>query len=87
MAVRSDADSLKLNWVVKGLLVYALVIINDVIRLNLQTTISAQLKASWYFATVAVLFAIICYLLFKALRQPELFDGMSAYEHVELNID
>ncbi len=79
-AVRSDADSLKLNWVAKGLSVYGLVIINDVLRLNLQTTVPEPLKASWYFATVAVIFAIVCYLLFRALRQPELFDGMSAYE-------
>ena len=80
MAVRSDADSLTLNWVVKVLAVYALVIVNDVIRLNLQTTVSVQIKASWYFATVVVIFAIVCYLLFKVLRQPQLFDGMSTYE-------
>lgn len=80
LAVRSDADSLTLNWVVKVLSVYALVIVNDVIRLNLQTTVSAQIKATWYFATVAVIFAIVCYLLFKVLRQPLLFDGMNAYE-------
>ena len=80
MAVRSDADSLTLNWVVKVLAVYALIIVNDVIRLNLQTTVSMQLKASWYFATIAMIFAIVCYLLFKVLRQPQLFDGMNAYE-------
>jgi AraC-like DNA-binding protein len=80
MAVRADADSLRLNWVIKGLLVYALVIINDVLRLNLQTTMSEPFKGSWYFATVAVIFSIVCYLLFKALRQPEFFDDMNAYE-------
>lgn len=80
MAMRSDADSLTLNWVLKVLVVYSLVTINDVVRLNLQTSVSAQLKAAWYFTTVAVIFAIVCYLLFKVLRQPQLFDGMSAYE-------
>jgi AraC-like DNA-binding protein len=80
MAVRSDANSLTLNWIVKALSVFSLVIINDVIRLNLQQQTPAQLKAFWYFADIAVLFAISCYLLFKVLRQPQLFDGMRAYE-------
>ncbi|NQZ06344.1 MAG: helix-turn-helix transcriptional regulator [Algicola sp.] len=80
MAVRSDANSLTLNWIVKALSVYALIIINDVVRLNLQQQTPPQLKAFWYFVAVAVIFAISCYLLFKVLRQPQLFDGMRAYE-------
>jgi AraC-like DNA-binding protein len=51
-----------------------------VIRLNLQTTVSEQFKASWYFASVTVIFSVVCYLLFKVLRRPQLFDGMNEYE-------
>lgn len=80
MAMRSDADSLTLNWLLKVLLIYTFVIINDVIRLNLQTAVPAPIKAAWYFTTVATIFLIVCYLLIRVLRQPKLFDGMNEYE-------
>ena len=64
MAVRSDADSMKLTWIVKALAAFTVLVVIDLVRLNLQTQphISIDLKMAWYF-TDTVLFSL-CFCIF-----------------------
>ncbi|MCO7224405.1 helix-turn-helix domain-containing protein [Pleionea sp. CnH1-48] len=80
MGVRSDAYSMKLTWIIRALSVFAVIVIIDLIRLNMQKHTSGDLKAAWYFINVLVFFCISLYLLLKVLKNPQLFDGMLPYE-------
>lgn len=82
MAVRSDADSMKLTWIVKALITYIITVIIDLIRLNTQKHNPIDLKAAWYFIDVLVFFCISLYLLFKVISKPQLFNGMISYERL-----
>lgn len=83
MAVRSDADSMKLTWIVKALVTFTIIMIIDLIRLNMQKHNPIELKAAWYFIDVLVFFCISLYLLFKAISKPQLFSGMISYERLD----
>jgi AraC-like DNA-binding protein len=83
MAVRSDADSMKLTWVVKALVIFTIIIIIDLIRLNMQKHNPADLKAVWYFIDVLVFLCISMYLLFKVISKPQLFNEMTLYKQLE----
>ena len=84
MAVRSDADSMKLTWIVKALSSFAALVVTDLVRLNLQTQtdISIDVKMAWYFTDTFLFFCISAYLLLKAISKPQLFTGMLPYEQL-----
>lgn len=81
-AVTSEAESMTLFGVVKALVVFAAIVITDLIRLNLQTNsyLSVESKMAWYFIDTFVLFCVSLFLLFKAVSKPQLFTGMISYE-------
>jgi len=80
VSTRSDADSLKLTWIFRALILFTVFAVTDLVRLNIQTQTSVELKAAWYFIDVLVLFCISLYLLLKAMSKPLLFTGMLPYE-------
>ena len=62
---------------------YALIALQAVIgliRLNLQPDLSESVLYNWFAFDLLLLLGISCLLLFKAVRQPPLFDGLLAYE-------
>lgn len=82
MAVRSDADSMKLTWIVKALAAFTVLVVIDLVRLNLQTQphISIDLKMAWYFTDTVLFLCVSAYLLFRAINKPQLFTDMLPYE-------
>lgn len=80
MAVRSDADSMKLTWIARALATFACVLVIDLIRLNMQPQTPIDIKMAWYFLDTLVFFCISLFLLFKAVSKPQLFDAMLPYE-------
>ncbi len=79
-AVSSDADRYKLNWVLKALFIFTFVTVTDLIRMNLQTITSDFVAMLWYLINEAIFMGLSCYLGFKVIRHPQLFDGMISYE-------
>ncbi|KTF17910.1 helix-turn-helix domain-containing protein [Pseudoalteromonas sp. H105] len=79
-AVSSDADRYKLNWLLKALFIFAFVIVTDLIRMNLQTLTSDLIAMLWYLINEVIFMSLSCYLGFKIIRRPQLFDGMTSYE-------
>ncbi|RUO46859.1 hypothetical protein CWE21_09650 [Pseudidiomarina aquimaris] len=84
MAVRSDALSLKLDWVNKIIYVFLLFALIDLSRLNLQPFNAFEIKAVWYFIDLLVAFFLVCFLIIKATHKPELFNDMVPYENLEI---
>ncbi|MFT5298916.1 MAG: AraC-like DNA-binding protein [Colwellia sp.] len=82
-AVSSIADSYQLTWLVRVLVIFAVVTITDLIRMNLQTVTPELLKGLWYLTNEIIFFSISCYLTFKVIRQPTLFDGMASYDNLD----
>jgi AraC-like DNA-binding protein len=85
MAVRSDAVSLTLSWVFKVLSLFTIFVIFDLIRLNLKAHISHDIRVVWYFIDLLIYFLIVCFLIFKAIRNTEVFDEMALYEQLGLH--
>ena len=79
---RSDAQSLKLNWLSIAYWIIAAQAVSGVLRLNLQRVVDRNLLEAWFTLDLLFLFGVCCFLLFKALRQPLLYDRLLAYEDV-----
>lgn len=84
-AVSSDADRYKLNWVLKALLIFTFISVTDLIRMNLQTITPSFVAMQWYLINEIIFLGLSCYLGFKVIRQPQLFDGMTSYENLVEN--
>ncbi len=84
-AFRSDADSLKLTWLTAAYWMIAAQAVIGLIRLNLQPMLNQPplnqgILRNWFALDLLFLLGISCFLLFKALRQPPLYDTMLVYE-------
>ena len=80
---RSDADSLRLTWVSVAYWVIAAQAVIGLVRLNLQGVLDPQLLLNWFSLDLVALLGVCCFLLFKALRQPPLYDKLVLYEAVD----
>jgi AraC-like DNA-binding protein len=78
-AMRSDADSLQLRWVVAALGIYLLLELFDLLRLNLQPYISYSANVGGQFFGTAVGLVLFSSLIFKAVQNPSLFNGLQNY--------
>lgn len=79
-ANRSDAANLTLSWLKKVLSLYIAAIILDAFRQNLQGQLPLSILHPWYIATLAGYLGLCCYLIYKGVHQPELFDGLELYQ-------
>ena len=78
-AMRSDADSLQLKWVVAVLGIYLLLGLFDLVRLNLQPYISHSVNLGGQFFSTLSGLILFAFLIFKAVQNPRLFNGMQNY--------
>jgi AraC-like DNA-binding protein len=81
-SIRSDADSLQLFWLVKVVVLLILVGIFDLIRLNIQPYISIELNVAGQFIENASVLFLFSLLIYKAVQQPKLFNGMGEFEQL-----
>lgn len=82
LSASADAESMELTWLRKALFIFAIIVVTDLIRLNLQTNInlSIDFKMAWYFTNTLILYVVSLFLLFKVINQPRLFTEMISYE-------
>lgn len=76
----ADAYSLRVDWVRQILLLFIFTSVIDLVRLNLQPHLGEQYNMQWYFFNQLAYLLIVCLLILKAVRQPQLFDGLSDFE-------
>ncbi len=79
---RADADELELRWVVTVFCLLATQVLISLMRLNMQPRLQhfPAIAMLWFSFDITFLFALCCFMLFKVLKQPRLYDDMVAYE-------
>jgi len=86
LSMCSDAESLQLNWVIKVLLGFLFLGFFDLIRLNLQPYIPLNININGQLVENFISLCLFSFLIFKAIRQPKLFDAMTQSEQLENRI-
>jgi len=76
----ADDEVHSLKWLFNTLTVISVFATIDFIRLNLQQTLSVELLTPWYFFSALVSLLCMAYLILKAVRQPELYSGITDIE-------
>jgi AraC-like DNA-binding protein len=79
-ALRSDAEDLRLDWLIYGLAILGALVILDVIRLNLQTHLNYTMANTWYVVHLFLIFIIFTWIIFKALQPTSEFRDLVFYE-------
>lgn len=84
LATRSDAHQLRLDWLLLLLGIFLLMMLQDLVRQNLQPFAPLWMRKNWYLLNTAIEFSLTAYLITKAVRQPEVYDGLAATERLQL---
>ncbi|NOU51956.1 helix-turn-helix transcriptional regulator [Pseudoalteromonas sp. JBTF-M23] len=79
-SVSSQVDTYSLKWLSTALGVFSALLVLDLVRMNTQTITPLLLKKGLYFASELIFFSLSCYLIFKVLRSPEVFDDIKRYQ-------
>ena len=77
-AISSAAVDMRLTWLVRLMCVFAALGLTDTIRLNLQSQLGYTLNSTWYFLHQTSILLLYVILIFNAIRQPLLFDGLES---------
>ncbi|MEX1032763.1 MAG: helix-turn-helix domain-containing protein [Cellvibrionaceae bacterium] len=85
-ASRADAPQLRLDWLSILLVILVALMLQDLLRLNLQPYAPLGLLQHWYFANTAIYFVLTAYLILKAVHQPELYEGLAAANKLQLDL-
>ena len=64
----------------RALGIYGALTVADFVRMNLQTLAPEPARSLWYLGNEALFLMLSCYLLYKAIRRPALFEGLKIYE-------
>jgi AraC-like DNA-binding protein len=72
----SAAIDMRLTWLVRLMCIFAALGLTDIIRLNLQSQLGYAINSTWYFLHQACVMLVYATLIFNAIRQPLLFDGL-----------
>lgn len=75
-ASSSAAIDMRLTWLVRLMCVFAVLGLTDTIRLNLQSQLGYAINSTWYFLHQTSVMLIYTTLIFNAIRQPLLFNGL-----------
>jgi AraC-like DNA-binding protein len=75
-AISSAAVDMRLTWLVRLMCVFAVLGLTDTIRLNLQSHLGFAINSTWYFFHQTSVMLLYATLIFNAIRQPLLFDGL-----------
>ncbi|MDN3638705.1 helix-turn-helix domain-containing protein [Simiduia curdlanivorans] len=78
--MESDTGAVQLSWLIKIMLAFALLGINDIVRLNSQPFVDYAARNMWYLLHLTGVFATFVAAIFLALRQPALFDQLGYFE-------
>lgn len=76
----SNAQDLSIHWMTRILLLFLLMMLQDLVRLNLQPYAPIEWLRLWYFINTCIYAGLIGYLIAMSVRQPQLFDLFSQLE-------
>lgn len=76
----SNAVELSIPWMTKLLAILLVMMLQDLVRLNLQPFLSIEHLQTWYFINTCLYAGLISYLIIMSVRQPHLFNLFSEFE-------
>lgn len=82
MRASSAAYDMSLNWIRIGMIVFALLGITDLVRLNLQPVLSYEILNTWYLLHHTLVLILFGALIIFAVKQPLLLDGFGRHAAV-----
>ena len=81
--IRADAATLSLHWMTVVLTLFLIMMVQDLIRLNLQPHLPKDIRHTWYFLNSSLYFLLNGYLIIMAVRQPHLFNDFNEFAYLE----
>lgn len=76
----SNTRELSINWVTRILVIFLIMMLQDLIRLNVQPYAPVDLLNFWYFISTSIYCALTAYLVVMAVRSPQVFDQLKEFE-------
>lgn len=76
----SNAQDLSIHWITRIIAVFLFMMLQDLVRLNLQPFAPIKGLQLWYFLNTCIYAGLVAYLIVMALRQPQLFNLFSQFE-------
>ncbi|MFT7559235.1 MAG: AraC-like DNA-binding protein [Flavobacteriales bacterium] len=76
----SNTDSQHVYWIAIILALLMCLELADLVRQNLQPYLSFEFRNTWYLFSQLCSLLIVVYMVFKALKQPSLFNELELYE-------
>lgn len=84
--VCSNAQELSVTWVARILVIFLIMMLQDLVRLNLQPYASINLLNIWYFISTTIYCALTAYLVVTAVRSPQVFEQFKQFEFLSQNL-
>lgn len=76
----SNPQDLSIHWLAWVLVSFLIMMLQDLVRLNLQPFAPLEFLQRWYFINTCIYAGLISYLIIMAIRQPQLFTLFSQFE-------
>lgn len=78
----SDAQNTRLHWLVYFMVVFAILGLQDMVRINSQPFLDFDFAMTWYFFHQFAVWLTFLALIYLAVKQPEVFDQLETYEQL-----
>lgn len=76
----SNPSEVSIHWMTRVLTLFLMMMLQDLVRLNLQPFAPIEWLKLWYFLNTCAYAGLTSYLIVMTIRQPELFDRFSQLE-------
>lgn len=83
----SNAPDISIHWMTGLLIALLVMMVQDLIRLNLQPFLALEWLQRWYFINISIYAVLISYLILMAIRQPQLFNQFREFEYLGSDLE
>ncbi len=84
--VCSNSQELSIRWVTRILVIFLIMMLQDLVRLNLQPYAPVNLLNIWYFINTSIYCALTAYLVVTAVRSPQVFEQFKQFEFISQDL-
>ncbi len=78
----SNAADISIHWMTGLLAMFLVMMLQDLVRLNLQPFLAHEWLQRWYFINISIYTGLISYLIIMVIQQPQLFNQFSEFEYL-----
>ena len=78
----SNTEEYSIYWLLGVFLIFLLMMLQDLVRLNLQPFVNLKILQLWYFANTSIYTGLIGYLVLMAIQQRQFFNAFIEFEHL-----